>query len=192
MNMKSTRLLVAALTVLTLTGCLAAAVGVGVTSVDIASDRRTAGAYVDDGAIETKTRYFILSSEELRRNTHVSVTSMNGIVLLTGEAPTPELRNQVVSHVRNIEGVKQVVNEISTSGKTAMMSRTNDTWLTTKVKTKLYEEIGLTANRIKVVTERGNVYLMGLVTRAEAQNATEAARQVGGIARIVKVFEYTD
>ncbi|MDH3636947.1 MAG: BON domain-containing protein [Gammaproteobacteria bacterium] len=190
--MNSTFSLLIVLTAVTFTGCVAAAVGVGVTSVDITYDRRTAGSYVDDGAIETKARYYILTNEELRGDTHLSVTSMNGIVLLTGEAPTAELRDNVISHVRSIEGVRQVVNEVTTAGKTAMLSRTNDTWLTAKVKTNLYAETGFDANRVKVVTERGNVYLMGLVTRSEAQAATETARQVGGIVRIVKVFEYTD
>ncbi len=193
-NAKLTLLLVLAATVLT--GCVAAAVGtagaVGVTSVDIIHDRRTVGAYVDDAAIEVKAKHFILTNDDIRKDTHVNVTSMNGIVLLTGEAPTPELRNRVVSHVRGIEGVRQVVNEVTTAGKTAMISRTNDTWLTAKVKTKLFDETKFDANRVKVVSERGNVYLMGLLSRAEAQAATDAASQVGGIVRIVKVFEYTD
>ncbi|MDH3280702.1 MAG: BON domain-containing protein [Gammaproteobacteria bacterium] len=193
MNMNSTLSLLIVLTVVTLTGCLAAAVGaVGITSVDVIHDRRTVGAYVDDGAIEVKAKHYILTNEDLRKDTHINVTSMNGIVLLTGEAPTPALRDKMVTNIRQIEGVRQVVNEVTTAGKTAMMSRTNDTWLTAKVKTKLFEKTKLDANRVKVVSERGNVYLMGVMSRAEAQTATEAARQVGGIVRIVKVFEYTD
>jgi osmotically-inducible protein OsmY len=160
--------------------------------VDVAYDRRTVGSYIDDGAIEIKIREFVVRDSELRRNAHISVTSLNGIVLLTGEAPTIELRNKVETAAKNVDGVRQIVNEIRVAGKTALFSRANDTWLTSKVKTRLIKDTGLDANRVKVVSEYGNVYLLGVVTRAEGAAATDVVRKVGGVVRVVKVFEYTD
>lgn len=181
------------MSVVVLPSCVATLVGTTVvTAVDVAHDRRTVGSYIDDGTIEIKVREFIVRDPELRKNTHISVTSLNGIVLLTGEAPTIELRNRVEAATKNVDGVRQLVNEIRVAGKTALFSRANDTWLTSKVKGRLIKETGLDANRVKVVSEYGNVYLLGVVTRAEGAAATDAVRKVGGVVRVVKVFEYTD
>ncbi len=176
-----------------LTSCVATLVGTtAVTAVDVAHDRRTVGSYIDDGAVEIKIREYVVRDPELRKNAHISVTSLNGIVLLTGEAPTMELRNKVQAAAKKVSGVRQLVNEVRVAGKTALFSRANDTWLTSKVKTRLIKDTGLDANRIKVVSEYGNVYLLGVVTRAEGAAATDAVRRVGGVVRVVKVFEYTD
>ena len=117
---------------------------------------------------------------------------MNGILLLTGEVPNEQVKQQITNYANSIEGVRQVVDEMRIAGKTAMMSRTNDTWLTTKVKSLLIKEMYLDANRIKVLSEYGNVYLMGIVTLAEADQATSIASSVRGVVRVVKVFEYTE
>ena len=175
-----------------LSSCATMVVGAAVTTVDIVHSRRSAGAYIDDAAIELKAREFIIRDPELRKNAHVSVTSMNGIVLLSGETPTVELRNRVGAKAKNVQSVRQVVNEIRIAGKTAFFSRANDTWLTGKVKTRLFQYTSLDATRVKVVSEYGNVYLMGIVTRAEAKAATDVVRGVNGVVRVVKVFEYTD
>ncbi len=181
------------MSVVLLTSCVATIVGTtAVTAVDVAHDRRTVGSYIDDGAIEIKIREFVVRDPELRKNAHISVTSLNGIVLLTGEAPTIELRNKVEAAAKNVGGVRQIVNEIRVAGKTALFSRANDTWLTSKVKARLIKDTGLDANRVKVVSEYGNVYLLGVVTRAEGTAATDTVRKVGGVVRVVKVFEYTD
>jgi len=175
-----------------LSSCATMVVGAAVTTVDVIHSRRSPGAYIDDGAIELKVREFLIRDQELRKNAHVSVTSMNGIVLLSGEAPTVELRNKVGAKAKNVQSVRQIVNEIRIAGKTAFFSRANDTWLTSKVKTRLFQRTKLDATRVKVVSEYGNVYLMGLVTRAEAKAATHVVRGVNGVVRVVKVFEYTD
>ncbi len=176
-----------------LASCVATLVGTAaVTAVDVAYDRRTVGSYIDDGSIELKIREFVVRDPELRKNAHISATSLNGIVLLTGETPTVELRNKVESTAKNLAGVRQIVNEIRVAGKTALFSRANDTWLTSKVKARLINDTGLDANRVKVVSEYGNVYLLGVVSRAEGAAATDAVRRVGGVVRVVKVFEYTD
>ncbi|MGA8261997.1 MAG: BON domain-containing protein [Arenicellales bacterium] len=174
-----------------LSGCVAAMVGAAtVTGVDIATDRRTVGSYIDDEAIELEIQKYRLSNRAVRDQTHLNPTSMNGVVLLTGEVENPRIKKQVVDYVRGLDGVRQVVDETQIAGKTAVMSRTTDAWLTTKVKTTLYAKTGFDANRIKVVTEHGTVYLMGLVTHAEADQAVDVVRYVDGVVRVVKVFEY--
>lgn len=176
-----------------LTGCVAAVVGTtAVTAVDIAQDRRTTGAYIDDALVEFEIRRAFQNDDDIRELAHLSVTSMNGIVLLTGEAPTREIRDRALSIARSEEEVRQVVNEIRIAGPTTWGSRANDSWITTKVKTLLFREMKLDANRVKVVTEYGHVYLMGLVTRDEADRATELARSVSGVVRVVRVFEFVD
>jgi len=176
-----------------LSGCVATAVTVAaVTSVDVAYDRRTIGEYIDDQSIEFIVRTFLVRNEELRKNAHVSATSMNGILLLTGETPTMELKNKVSGYAKDVEGVRQLVDEIRIAGETGYISRTNDVWLTTKVKSVLFAKTKLDANRVKVVSEAGSVYLLGLVTREEADKATQITRQVGGVTQVVQVFEYKD
>ncbi len=176
-----------------LAGCVAAVVGTAaVTTIDVVHDRRSVGEYFDDGAIELRVRDYVLDDEELRHAAHISATSMNGILLLTGEAPSQHLKDKVEDYAKKVDGVRQVVNEIRIAGTTTMFSRSNDVWLTTKVKTRLFEKTRLDANRVKVVSEHGNVYLMGLVTHAEADAATDVARSVGGVSSVIKVFEYVN
>jgi len=193
MTAKATLLIGVLLCGAALGGCVAALVGAGaattVTAVDIAHERRTVGAYIDDGAIELKIRKYILSNKAIRKGTHLSVTSLNGIVLITGESRDAQTKNRVIDFAREVAGVRQVIDETEVAGKTGLMARTSDTWLTTKVKTTLFSKTGLDANRIKVVTERSTVYLMGVVTEAEADEAVEIVRHIDGVVRVVKVFE---
>ena len=187
---QSFRTLTLAIIVVTQFGCAIAVTTAAVTAVDIATDRRTAGNYVDDNAVELKIRRAIRSTPGLRKQVHISATSMNGIVLLTGETPTPALRDRIVQHAKKFPEVRQIVNEIRIAGKTSWPSRANDSWITTKVKTRLFRRTKMKANRVKVVTEQGNVYLMGIVSRTEGDAAANAARTVNGVSRVVKVFEY--
>ena len=176
-----------------LAGCVATVVTVAaVTTVDVAHDRRTIGEYIDDQSIEFTVRTFVVRNEELRKSAHISATSMNGILLLTGEAPTVELKNKVSGFAKEVGGVRQLVDELRIAGETGYISRTNDVWLTTKVKSVLFAKTKLDANRVKVVSEAGSVYLMGLVTRKEAEKATKITRQIGGVTQVVQVFEYND
>ena len=121
---------------------------------------------------------------------HVKAVSWNGILLLSGEIESDEAKERIVQRLATIQGVRQVVDETTIDGKSPLLSRSNDGWITTKLKSKLLVKTGLDANRIKVVTTRSTVYLMGIVTQAEALSATEIARSVRGVSRVVKVFEY--
>ena len=176
-----------------LSGCtFVAATAAAVTAVDIVRDRRTTGSYIDDGLIEAKAKFELLSNPQLKGTTHFNVTSMNGVVLLTGEAPQPEQRTLAVDITQDVPQVRQVVNEVRVAGKSNLGSRSNDAWLTSKVKVKLFDADNLDATRIKVITESGIVYLMGLVSQIEGDSAAQAARTVSGVQRVVKVFEYID
>ncbi|NND00857.1 MAG: BON domain-containing protein [Gammaproteobacteria bacterium] len=176
-----------------LSGCVTALVaGAAIATIDIIHDRRSAGEYVDDSTIELTAQNYLISDPALRSGAHVKPVSWNGILLITGEIDSEQTKQQVIANLSNIDGVRQLVDETTIIGKSALLSRTNDTWITTKVKSRLLLKTGLDANRVKVITVRGSVYLMGIVTESEARRATNLARGVKGVARVVKVFEYTD
>ncbi len=177
--------------IMLLGGCAAAAVGVVVvTTVDIVHDRRSVGIYVDDNAVEVKIRRALKHDAQISREVNISVTSMNGIVLLTGEALSHDEVRRATAISRGYTEARQVINEIEILEKTGFSSRSRDSWITTKVKSALVRSRDISASRVKVVTERGNVYLLGMVTTAEADAAVEVARRVKGVVRIVKAFEY--
>lgn len=183
--MPSAGLLIAAV----LSGCVAVAGGAVVTGAAVANDRRTSGTMVEDQSIELRAYNAIRNDTEVNEKTHINVTSYNQVVLLTGEAPTEELRQRVVEHVRGVREVKKIYNEIALAAPSSLGSRSSDTLITTKVKTRLFATKDLDATRIKVITERGIVYLFGLLSATEADRATEATRTVGGVQKVVKLFE---
>ena len=176
-----------------LSSCVTALVaGAAIATVDIIHDRRTAGGYIDDAGIELAATNYLLSSKRLRTQTRVKPQSWNGILLLTGEVDSQDLKQEVVEKVSSFQGVRQVVDETTIQGRAKLLTRTNDTWIASKVKSRLVLKTGIDANRIKVVVTRGSVYLMGIVTQEEADKATELARNIKGVDRVIKVFEYTD
>ncbi len=169
-------------------GCVAVAVGtVTVATVDIARDPRT---YFDDNTVELKIRHALLRDALIDRDANLSVTAMNGIVLLTGEVPKAEQSNRAAAIAREFPEVRQVINQLSVGPPTPLSSRGQDSWITGKVKSSLVVASGVSAGEIKVLTENGTVYLMGLVRSEEADAAVDIARGIRGVTRIVKVFEY--
>ncbi len=175
-----------------LSGCAAAVIAGAAAGTAAVYDRRTTGTFIDDEFIELKAMDAIGKDQELHEQAHLNVTSFNNIVLLTGETPDEAQRQRVAELVRNLPKVRKVHNEIVVAAPSSMLSRTGDTWITGKVKTGLLNAHQMDATRVKVVTENGVVYLMGLVTRQEADAATDVTRQVDGVQRVVKVFEYID
>jgi len=175
-----------------LQGCVGGIVAAGGAGTAVAVDRRTAGTIVDDEAIELKISKAINEDRDLGEKAHINITSYNNIVLLSGETPTAAMRNHAVDIARHVEKVRKVYNEIAVAQPTTMQSRSEDTWITAKVKTKLLQTKEVSAANVKVVTENRTVYLMGLVNRAEGKAAVEAARFVDGVARVVALFEYQD
>ena len=194
MKMRPYHLLLIPLTaVFLLQGCAPVAITGATTAVStVAADRRTAGAMVEDQAIEVKARLALADRDELNDRVHINFTSFNTTVLVTGEAPAEEDRQAVVDLVKNVEKVTLVHNEITVAAPSSLISRSGDTVTTAKIKAKLIAEKDLSTLHIKVVTENGVVYLMGLVSREEGDIATEVARRTGGVQKVVKLFEYRE
>ena len=171
-----------------LSGCVPLVVGaaVGGTAL-VATDRRSVGAQTDDEAIELKIANHIGTGYGDR--VHVNVTSYNGIVLLTGEVPTPDIVASIGDVARTTAKVRVVHNEIVVAAASPLGSRSNDSYITSKVKTRFVETNKFSATHVKVVTDRQVVYLMGLVKRDEADNAAQIASTTEGVLRVVKLFE---
>ncbi|MBT8123179.1 MAG: BON domain-containing protein [Gammaproteobacteria bacterium] len=176
-------------------GCAPVVVGSAAAGGAALHSRRTVGTFVDDQGIELKARMALSDDKELSRQTHINAISYNGIVLMVGQAPTDELRQRAQDRVTGVEKVRHVHNEIVIAAPSSLTARSNDTLLTGKVKTSLFGIKGIEgfdATRTKVVTEDGIVYLMGMLYRNEADAVAERARQVGGVEKVVKLFEYLD
>jgi osmotically-inducible protein OsmY len=160
--------------------------GAMVGGVLVATDRRTTGAQVEDQGIELKVSGRV---KELATLGHVNATSYNRMLLLTGEVPDEAQRLRVGEALAQVENVKSVVNELAVAGNSSSTSRANDLQLGLKVKASFVDAKDVAANAVKVVVERGNVYLMGRVTEREAARAADLASRVPGVAKVVRVFE---
>jgi len=173
-----------------LNGCVPVAIGVGVAATaTVATDRRTTGTQVDDEVIEDRASLAI--QEKFKGDAfHINVTSYSGIVLLTGEVPTQQAKTDVEQIVRSNPKVRAIQDELVVGPVTDLGSRSNDTLITSKVKARFVEQNKFQINHVKVVTERGVVYLMGIVTRQEGDAAAQIASTTEGVQRVVKVFEY--
>ncbi len=177
-----------ALAALTLGGCAALVVGGAVLGTALmVTDRRTTGVQIEDQSIELKAATRI--REAVGDRGHISVVSYNRMVLLTGEVASEADRAAIEQTVSRIENVRSTVNELAVMGSSSMTARSNDTILTSKVKASFLDAKDLHANAIKVVTERATVYLMGRVSEREAVRATDLARGVSGVQKVVRVFE---
>ena len=176
--------------VISIQACAGLVVAGGATAGAMANDRRTTGAYVDDEVIEWKIIDVLYKDQQIDEQTHLNATSYNGIVLLTGEIPSEDMRLTVEQKIMSVEGVKQLHDETTIAAPSSLMSRSGDTWITSKVKTALLTDNTEMGARTKVVTEKGVVYLMGIVSQQEADKLTDIARRVGGVQKVVKVFEY--
>lgn len=168
-------------------GCVAAVNGAVTGGTALAVDRRSTGTQLDDQAIELRAATAV--SEAIGKRGHVSVTSYSRVVLLTGQVPSEADRSAVEAAVRKVENVRGTVNELTVGPSATIGEVTNDSILTGKVKAALFDSPALQVGSIKVVTERGVVYLLGRVTEAESLAAGNAARAVAGVAKVVKIFE---
>jgi osmotically-inducible protein OsmY len=154
---------------------------------------RTLGSKVDDSLIETKVGVNIAKTHvDLDKKSNIVVVSFNGVVLLAGQTPRAELKELAGQAARSVQKVKTVHNELQIAAPSSLLARSNDALLTSSIKTRLLTYNDIPGSRIKVVTENGVVFLMGLVTRQEAQRASNAVAKVNGVQKIVKVFEYID
>ena len=173
-----------------LVACVPAVVGGAATGGAIAADRRTSGIFVEDENIELKAANKMRTN--LGEQSHVNVTSYNRNVLLTGEVPDDARKTLAANLLKEIQNITNVTNEIAVAPKASISSRSNDTYITSKVKTRFVTENRFPANYVKVVTEDSVVYLLGMVTQEEAEAAVDIARNTDGVVKVVKVFEYTN
>lgn len=177
-----------------LQGCAAAiatgAVAGAATGISAVYDRRSLSTVIDDQSIELQASAALRNDKVLHENSHINVTSYNGIVLLTGETPTQELKARAAKLVKATSDIRQIYNELKLLMPSSLLSRSNDTWITAKINAKMIAEKGINPTRVEVITERGAVYLLGLVTPREAELAVTIARQTEGVQRVIKVFEY--
>ena len=172
-------------------GCAPVLIGGAVaTGVIAAEDRRTVGIMTEDQTIESRASSRI--GESLKGNIHVNVTSYNRMVLLSGEVPDAASKERAGQVAKAVENVRNVYNELVVMGVTPLGSRTNDTIITSKVKARFVDASKFSPVHVKVVTENGVVYQMGLVKKQEAQDATDVARTTSGVLKVVRLFEYID
>ncbi|MTI15256.1 BON domain-containing protein [Sansalvadorimonas verongulae] len=148
------------------------------------------GAWIDDQSIETVTSVNIQKANPEFKNNHVAVISFNAYILLVGQVATPELKAEAERVANQTLKARKVYNELEIAGPTTILTRSSDSWITSKIKTRMIGTANFPSSRVKVITENGAVYLMGLVTPEEAQQAVNIARESYGVQKIVKVFEY--
>ncbi|ENY72894.1 division/outer membrane stress-associated lipid-binding lipoprotein [Aeromonas diversa] len=189
--MRKPTLLLALLTgTLLLQGCAAIFVGGAATTAKMAGDRRTVGSQWDDQNIELKAANLIGDNKQLS-GSKISVYSNNGRAILIGQTPSDAHKAEAGRIVGRIEGVRHVYNELRIGKPVSLSTRSNDSWITSKVRADMLAAKNFDSGKVKVVTENGEVFLIGLVTRQEGEQAVNIARHVSGVKQVIKAFEYT-
>jgi osmotically-inducible protein OsmY len=175
---------------LSLQGCIfVAGAAAGAAGVAVVYDHRKLEKILLDEKV-AKNATAKLQMSFIKENSHIEVTCFNQIVLLTGEAATAQARQEAEDIVRSVPEIKRIYNQITIKRPVSSIIRASDSWITTKVKTEMLATKGLKSGTIKVVTENGTVYLMGTVNREQAETAVDIARQVQGVQRVMKIFQY--
>lgn len=176
-----------------LQGCIfAVGAAAGAAAIAVVYDHRTIESTLQDNSMANNISDKINKVSALRDDSHIEVTVFNDVVLLTGETPTAENRDKAGEIARVVSGNTRVYNQITIQGPTSSLTRASDSWITTKVKSLMLANEDLKSGTIKVVTENGTVYLMGIVKRQQADIAVDIARQVSGVQRVIKIFQYTN
>ncbi|MEH8169847.1 MULTISPECIES: division/outer membrane stress-associated lipid-binding lipoprotein [Aeromonas] len=187
---KHTILLGLLVSTLLLQGCAALVVGGAAGTAKASGDRRTLGAQWDDQTIELKAANLLADNKPLSAASKISVYSNNGRVLLVGQTPSDVYKIEAGKIVSRIEGVRHVYNELRIGQPVSFTTRSNDSWITSKVKADMFGTKNFDSTKVKVVTENGEVFLIGLVTRQEGEQAVNIARHVTGVKRVIKAFEF--
>ncbi|BBR52480.1 MULTISPECIES: BON domain-containing protein [Pseudomonas] len=178
---------------LSISGCSSVLTSTRNSPIEDDRGTRTIGSKIDDSLIETKVSVNIAKANaDLDKGSHIVVSSYNGIVLLAGQTPRADLKSLAEQTASQVQRVKKVHNELQVMQPSSILARNNDAWLTTKIKAQMLGDANVPSTRIKVITENGIVYLLGLVTQGEANAATNVVQGVSGVQKIVKLFEYID
>jgi osmotically-inducible protein OsmY len=184
-------LVIAFTLIVTLNGCAKIITVTTSEPIQISTNKRTLGTKINDQQLETIARVNLNKASEQLEDAHINIDSFNGIVLLTGQAPNEQLRSLAGDTVGKINSVRQVHNELTVAAPITFQARSKDSWITTKIKTKLVAS-SIQSRRILIITEAQTVFLMGLVSRYEAERITDVAKNTSGVKQVVKVFEYID
>lgn len=187
--MRSLAALLLACCWLPLSGCGSLLASMQVDTIDDQPRERTLAQIIEDDNIETKATVNIHAENEAYDDSHLVVVSYNGYVLLAGQVNDDVLKSEATKVVRNVKGVRRIYNELEIGPPTSAMRRTSDTWITGRIKSELLANSDVEATRIKIVTENGVVYLMGIVTQQDADLISEKAARVSGVSRVVRLFE---
>jgi osmotically-inducible protein OsmY len=192
MTLTSLKKLLLLATVLLITSCTAILVETtGEQGISEDPAERTAGARVEDQSIETKVIVNMKSQEPEFRKANFNVISHNGVVLLVGQVASNEMKNKASEIASQASTkIRRIHNELEVAGKTSLIARSNDTWIATKVRTLMLTNSGVPSGQVRVIAENGAIYLMGLIDQGNGDNAARLARNVSGVTRVVKVFEY--
>lgn len=175
-----------------LQSCFVAGAAAGAAAIAIVYDHRTISNTLEDTKVANKIVANLSAYKQLWKESHIGVTVFNHVALLTGQTPKTEWRQLAGEIAKSVDGVDKVYNQITIQGPTSSLTRTSDSWITTKIRTEMLADQNLKSSSIKVVTENGDVYLMGIVSRQQADIAVDIARKVTGVQRVIKIFSYTD
>ncbi|MCP1438471.1 osmotically-inducible protein OsmY [Erwinia persicina] len=176
------------LTALMLQGCVAAVIGSAAVATKTATDPRTVGTQVDDSTLELRVSNALAKDNQIKKEAHIVATAYQGKVLLTGQAPSADVANRAKQIAVGVDGATEVYNEIRTSEKASFGTASSDTWITTKVRSNLLSSDQVKSSNVKVTTENGEVFLLGLVTTAEAKAAADIASRVSGVKHVTTAF----
>ncbi|CAG8998934.1 MAG: hypothetical protein CENE_00898 [Candidatus Celerinatantimonas neptuna] len=178
------------ITAFLLQGCAAGVVAVGAgIAADTARDNRTIGTQIDDKTLDIRITQTLGDHKKLWNESNLSIIVQEGQALIVGQTPTPEQRNEIVNIAKHVSGVKKVFNEIRLAEPSSLSTRARDSWITTKIKAQIYTNKKILPGKIQVITENSEVFLIGVVTKSEADTAIDIARHTSGVSRVIKFFK---
>ncbi|ARU95282.1 division/outer membrane stress-associated lipid-binding lipoprotein [Tatumella citrea] len=186
--MKQFSVLAILISALMLQGCAAVVIGSAAVATKSATDPRTVGTQVDDGTLELRVANALATDKQIKAETHINATAYQGKVLLTGEAPSQEVADRAKQITAGVDGATDVYNEIRIGPNATLGTSSSDTWITTKVRSQLLASDKVKSSNVKVTTEQGEVFLLGLVTAQEGQAAAEIASRVSGVKHVTTAF----
>ncbi|HHV6650195.1 TPA: division/outer membrane stress-associated lipid-binding lipoprotein, partial [Haemophilus influenzae] len=177
-------------TTIFLQGCVAAVIGGGAVAAKVATDPRTTGSQIDDETLEFKVENAVEKDAQIKAEGRVNAVSYNGRVLLIGQVPNSDVKDTATALAKGVKGVNEVYNELTVSQKISFAQISKDSWLTTQVKSKMFVDGRVKATDVKVISENGEVFLLGNVTQSQANAAADIASKISGVKKVIKVFKY--
>lgn len=186
--MKALNAIAILLTAMLLQGCVAVVAGGAAVATKTATDPRSVGTQVDDGTLELRVTNALAKDQQIKTDARIIATAYQGKVLLTGQAPSQEIANRAKQITMGVDGATEVYNEIRIGQKVTLGTTSSDTWITTKIRSQLLGSDQVKSSNVKVTTENGEVFLLGLVTPQEAQAAADVASRVSGVKHVTTAF----